>query len=246
MRDGVMIALDFSAKETVDTFLDRFPNQSLFVKVGMELFYQTGPALIADLKSRGCRVFLDLKLHDIPNTVKSTMKGLASLDVDLVNVHASGGRTMMEAALEGLEQGTAAGEARPACIAVTQLTSTSQNMMQNDLLIKGTMENVVVAYAKLAQSAGLDGVVCSPLESQPIKRTCGSRFLTVTPGIRLAADTSDDQARVTTPKQARELGSDCIVVGRSITRAADPALAYEQILTEWSGEHASANRTTFA
>lgn len=246
MRDGVIIALDYSTKETMDAFLDRFPSQNLFVKVGMELFYQTGPALIADLKSRGYRIFLDLKLHDIPNTVKSAMKGLASLDVDLVNVHAAGGRPMMEAALEGLEQGTAAGKKRPDCIAVTQLTSTSQEMMQNELLINGTMEKVVAAYAKLTQSAGLDGVVCSPLETQPIKLACGTRFLTVTPGIRLSDHAADDQVRVTTPKRARKLGSDYIVVGRSITQAENPVLAYEQIQTEWSGDDAKTNRTTFA
>ncbi|HET7522081.1 MAG TPA: orotidine-5'-phosphate decarboxylase [Bacillales bacterium] len=235
MRDGVIIALDFPNKDTTDAFLSRFPANGLYVKVGMELFFQTGPRLIDDLKARGCRIFMDLKLHDIPNTVKRTMKGLASLDIEMVNVHAAGGRPMMEAALEGLDQGTAAGENRPLCVAVTQLTSTSQEMMENDLLINGTMEKVVASYAKLAQTAGLDGVVCSPLEAQVIKLTCGSRFLTVTPGIRPSDHmAADDQVRVATPGRARQLGSDYIVVGRSITEAGEPVKAYEQIQAEWS------------
>ncbi|HET7579636.1 MAG TPA: orotidine-5'-phosphate decarboxylase [Bacillales bacterium] len=237
MESPIIIALDFSNREQVDHFLNRFDTNGLFVKVGMELFYQQGPAIISDLKDRGCNIFLDLKLHDIPNTVKKAMKGLAGLGVDIVNVHAGGGRTMMEFALEGLDQGTPSSEKRPECIAVTQLTSTSQETMRNDLLIQGTMEKVVVSYAKLAQSAGLDGVVCSPLETQVIKLTCGSRFLTVTPGIRLAKNTADDQSRFTTPREARKFGSDYIVVGRSITQAKDPVQAYEQIQAEWSEAH---------
>lgn len=230
----MIIALDFPTGQKVTEFLDRFETEGLSVKVGMELFYQNGPAMISDLKEKGCHIFLDLKLHDIPNTVKRAMKGLAGLGVDIVNVHAGGGRPMMEAALEGLDQGTPAGEKRAACIAVTQLTSTSQEMMQNDLLIQGSIEKVVVSYAKLAQLSGLDGVVCSPLETQVIKLACGSRFLTVTPGIRLANDSANDQTRFTTPKQARKFGSDYIVVGRSITQAADPVQAYQQIQAEWS------------
>lgn len=234
MENPIIIALDFPTREKVNEFLGRFSTKGLSVKVGMELFYQNGPSIISDLKNKGCQIFLDLKLHDIPNTVKMAMKGLAGLGVDIVNVHAAGGRTMMEYALEGLDQGTPSGERRPACIAVTQLTSTSQEMMQDDLLIQGSIEKVVASYAKLSQSAGLDGVVCSPLETQVIKLACGSQFLTVTPGIRLADDSANDQTRFTTPGQARKLGSDYIVVGRSITKAEDPEEAYGKIKAEWS------------
>ncbi|HET7616643.1 MAG TPA: orotidine-5'-phosphate decarboxylase, partial [Bacillales bacterium] len=180
MENRVITALDFPTRNDVHEFIGLFQNEPLSVKVGMELFYRNGPAVVSDLKNRGFGVFLDLKLHDIPNTVKRAMKGLAGLGVDMINVHAGGGRTMMEAALEGLDQGTASGKDRPICIAVTQLTSTTQEMMRDELLISGTLEKVVASYAKTAQSAGLDGVVCSPLESQAIKLVCGQRFLTVT------------------------------------------------------------------
>lgn len=230
----VYIAMDFSAPEQVNDFLDRFDTEGLCVKVGMELFYQTGPALLADLKGCGCRIFLDLKLHDIPHTVKKAMRGLAGFGVDIVNVHAAGGKAMMEAALEGLDQGVPLSVNRPDCIAVTQLTSTSQQMMNQYLMIEGKIEDVTVSYAKMAESAGLDGVVCSPLEVPAIKEACGSYFKTITPGIRLSDDAAGDQARVTTPQQACELGSDAIVVGRSITEAKDPLRAYEQIKAEWS------------
>lgn len=234
IENPIIIALDFSTHREIKDFLNHFDTNGLSVKVGMELFYQNGPAIITDLKEQGCQIFLDLKLHDIPNTVKRSMKGLAGLGIDIVNVHAGGGRAMMEAAIEGLDQGTSAGEKRPACIAVTQLTSTTEQMMNQELLIDGKIEDIVVSYASLAQSAGLDGVVCSPLETPLIKKACGSSFMTVTPGIRLKQHLNDDQARVTTPKQARELGSDYIVVGRSIIQANDPVKAYEQILKEWS------------
>lgn len=233
----VYIAMDFSAPGQVNDFLDQFETKDLCVKVGMELFYQTGPALLVDLKGCGCRVFLDLKLHDIPNTVKKAMKGIAGFGVDLVNVHAAGGKDMMEAALEGLDQGMPFGAIRPDCIAVTQLTSTNQKMMNQYLMIKGNIEDVTVSYARLAESAGLDGVVCSALEVPAIKKACGPYFRTVTPGIRLADDAIGDQARVATPKQARRLGSDALVVGRSVIDAEDPVLAYEQIKSEWSRAH---------
>lgn len=227
------IALDFYTTEQVNDFLDPFDTEGLCIKVGMALFYQTGPALLADLKGAGCHIFLDLKLHDIPNTVKQTMKGLAGFGVDMVNVHAAGGKVMMEAALAGLEQGTPPGFLRPDCIAVTQLTSTSQQMMNQFLMIEGKMEDVTVSYAKMAHSAGLDGVVCSPLEVPAIKAACDPYFQTVTPGIRRKGDANADQARVTTPAQAKALGSDAIVVGRSITEAKAPAEAYDQIKAEW-------------
>lgn len=230
----IIIALDFSKKSEVNSFLEPFETEGLAVKVGMELFYQQGPGIITDLKEKGCEVFLDIKLHDIPNTVKSAMKGIAGLGVDIINVHAAGGPKMMEAAVEGLEMGTASGQKRPMCIGVTQLTSTSQEMMNDDLLIEGTMEDVVVSYARLTHSAGLDGVVCSPLEVPMIKKACGSQFLTVTPGIRLASDAADDQVRITTPHQAKRLGSDYIVVGRTITKSKDPLQTYQQIQAEWS------------
>lgn len=231
----IYIALDFSTPEQVNNFLDHFDTQGLCVKVGMELFYQVGPALFADLKGCGCRIFLDLKLHDIPHTVKKAMKGLAGFGVDVVNVHAAGGQAMMEAALEGLDQGTPLGMDRPDCIAITQLTSISQQMMNQYLLIGGKIEDVSVSYAKMAESAGLDGVVCSPLEVPSIKNACGPYFKTVTPGIRMADDSAGDQARITTPRQAREQGSDAIVVGRPITEADAPRHTYEQMKTEWRG-----------
>ena len=202
------------------------------MKIGMELFYAEGPAIIREIKSMGHKIFLDLKLHDIPNTVKKAMNVLSGLDVDMCNVHAGGTKAMMEAALEGLVRpdGT-----RPLLIAVTQLTSTTQERMENDLLIKAPMEDVVGHYARNARDAGLDGVVCSPLESGRVHDICGSKFLTVTPGVRFADDDKGDQARVTTPARAKELGSDYIVVGRSITGAADPVGAYERCISEFVG-----------
>lgn len=234
IRNRIIIALDFSTGKEVATFLRRFETKGLAVKVGMELFYQQGPQMITDLKDKGCEVFLDLKLHDIPNTVKNAMKGIAKLGVDMINVHAAGGLKMMEAAIEGLEQGTPPGKQRPICIGVTQLTSTSQQMMNEDLLIQGELEDVVVSYAKLTQSSGLDGVVCSPLEVPIIKEACGSEFVTVTPGIRLSTNTVDDQVRIATPQRAKQLGSDYIVVGRTITKSTNPLQTHQQIQAEWS------------
>ncbi|RBW67343.1 orotidine-5'-phosphate decarboxylase [Bacillus taeanensis] len=234
MSKPIILALDFPTTKDVEAFLKPFSNESLYVKVGMELYYQTGPALIDLLKRDGHKVFLDLKLHDIPNTVKRAMKGLASLEVDLVNVHAAGGCAMMEAAVEGLESGTAAGKKRPDCIAVTQLTSTSQEIMQQEILIHHEMKEVVKRYAKFARQSGLEGVVCSALEVPAIKEYCGQDTMTVTPGIRIAGDLAGDQKRVTTPAKARKLGSDAIVVGRSITSAKDPVQAYQQVQQEWS------------
>ncbi|WP_096199290.1 orotidine-5'-phosphate decarboxylase [Bacillus sp. FJAT-45350] len=233
MSQPVIIALDFSSEKEVTNFLTPFEGENLYVKVGMELFYSTGPALIEKLKDRGHNVFLDLKLHDIPNTVNKAMKALARLDIDIVNVHAAGGSAMMKAAREGLEAGTAAGTTRPKLIAVTQLTSTTEEMMQNELRIQGSLESTVKGYAQLAEASGLDGVVCSSLEVPLIKEACQSSFITVTPGIRLAGDAVGDQKRVTTPEQARKLGSWGIVVGRSITGSADPKTAYEKVLREW-------------
>ena len=230
-KDGI-IACDFSSKEQTLDFLKKFGDKKPYVKIGMELFYAEGPAIIREIKSMGHKIFLDLKLHDIPNTVKKAMNVLSGLDVDMCNVHAGGTKAMMEAALEGLVRpdGT-----RPLLIAVTQLTSTTQERMENDLLIKAPMEDVVGHYARNARDAGLDGVVCSPLESGRVHDICGSKFLTVTPGVRFADDDKGDQARVTTPARAKELGSDYIVVGRSITGAADPVGAYERCISEFVG-----------
>lgn len=232
MGKDVIIACDFSSKEQTLDFLKKFGDRKPYVKIGMELFYAEGPAIIREIKSMGHKIFLDLKLHDIPNTVKKAMNVLSGLDVDMCNVHAGGTKAMMEAALEGLVRpdGT-----RPLLIAVTQLTSTTQERMENDLLIKEPMEDVVGHYARNARDAGLDGVVCSPLESGRVHDICGSEFLTVTPGVRFAADDKGDQARVTTPARAKELGSDYIVVGRSITGAADPVGAYERCISEFVG-----------
>lgn len=232
MGKDVIIACDFSSKEQTLDFLKKFGDRKPYVKIGMELFYAEGPAIIRDIKSMGHKIFLDLKLHDIPNTVKKAMHVLSGLDVDMCNVHAGGTKAMMEAALEGLVRpdGT-----RPLLIAVTQLTSTTQERMENDLLIKEPMEDVVGHYARNARDAGLDGVVCSPLESSRVHDICGSEFLTVTPGVRFADDDKGDQARVTTPARAKELGSDYIVVGRSITGAADPVSAYERCISEFVG-----------
>ena len=232
MGKDVIIACDFSSKEQTLDFLKKFGDRKPYVKIGMELFYAEGPAIIREIKSMGHKIFLDLKLHDIPNTVKKAMNVLSGLDVDMCNVHAGGTKAMMEAALEGLVRpdGT-----RPLLIAVTQLTSTTQERMENDLLIKAPMEDVVGHYARNARDAGLDGVVCSPLESGSVHDICGSKFLTVTPGVRFADDDKGDQARVTTPVRAKELGSDYIVVGRSITGAADPVGAYERCISEFVG-----------
>ena len=232
MGKDVIIALDFSSAEEVYAFLDKFTGKRPFVKIGMELYYAEGPAIVKEIKSRGHKIFLDLKLHDIPNTVKKAMSVLSKMDVDICNLHASGTEAMMKAALEGLtrEDGT-----RPLLIAVTQLTSTSQEAMTNDLLIEKPIDQVVMHYAECARRAGLDGVVCSPLEAGKVHGVCGDDFLTVTPGVRFADGDVGDQKRVTTPEKARELGSDYIVVGRPITAANDPVAAYERCLKEFVG-----------
>ncbi len=232
MGRDVIIACDFSSKEEVLNFLDKFQGKKPFVKIGMELFYAEGPEIVKEIKKRGHKIFLDLKLHDIPNTVKKSMAVLSRLDVDLCNLHAAGTKRMMEAALEGL---TRPDGTRPLLIAVTQLTSTDQESMENDLLIKEPIDKVVMHYAKNAADAGLDGVVCSPLEAQKVHETCGDKFITVTPGVRFADGDIGDQKRVMTPAQAKEIGSDYIVVGRPITAAADPVAAYERCLSEFVG-----------
>jgi orotidine-5'-phosphate decarboxylase len=233
MSKDVIIALDFDSKEKVFNFLDKFEGKKPFVKIGMELYYAEGPEIVKEIKSRGHKIFLDLKLHDIPNTVKKAMKVLSELDVDMTNLHASGTINMMKGAIEGL---TRADGTRPMLIAVTQLTSTDQESMESDLLIKEPIDKVVMHYASNAKIAGLDGVVCSPLEAGKVHGVCGNEFVTVTPGVRLAGDAVGDQKRVTTPALARELGSDYIVVGRSITGADDPVSAYERCLREFIGE----------
>ena len=222
-----MVALDFSKKEDVMNFLDKF-DKPIYVKVGMELTYAFGFEMIREIKARGHKIFLDLKLHDIPNTVKNGMKNLAKLDVDVVNLHAAGGSARMKAAMEGLNEGAVNGK-RPLCIAVTQLTSTSQEAMNEELLIPGDVKDVVISYAKLAKESGLDGVVCSVHEARAIHEACGADFLTVTPGIRLSSDSKDDQKRVATPQFAKEEGCDYIVVGRSITKSEDPYKTYNEI-----------------
>ena len=234
MSKDVIIACDFNSKADFMTFLDKFENEDRkpFLKVGMELFYAEGPAIVKEIKARGHKIFLDLKLHDIPNTVKKAMAVLSALDVDICNLHAAGTAAMMEAALEGL---TRADGTRPLLIAVTQLTSTSEERMQKDLLIDRPLDEVVMHYAKNAKDAGLDGVVCSPLEAGKVKAVCGDAFLTVTPGVRFADGEVGDQVRVTTPAKARELGSDYIVVGRPITQAADPVQAYHRCIREFLG-----------
>ena len=232
MAKDVIIACDFpSAAETL-AFLDRFPGEKPFVKIGMELFYAEGPAIVRAIRARGHRIFLDLKLHDIPNTVKKAMRVLSGLDVDIVNLHAAGTRAMMSAALEGL---TRPDGTRPLLIAVTQLTSTDQAALEGELLIEKPIGDVVLSYARNAAAAGLDGVVCSPLEAGAVHESCGADFLTVTPGVRFADAGQDDQKRVTTPARARELGSDYIVVGRPITQAADPVAAWERCRKEFLG-----------
>ena len=232
MSKDVIIACDFSSKAELLTFLDKFNGESAkpFLKVGMELFYAEGPEIVREIKRRGHRIFLDLKLHDIPNTVKKAMAVLSALDVDIVNLHAAGTISMMEAALEGL---TRPDGTRPLLIAVTQLTSTSEERMKNDLLIDRALDEVVLHYAANAKTAGLDGVVCSPLEAGKVKGVCGDTFLTVTPGVRFADGNVGDQVRVTTPAKAKELGSDYIVVGRPITEAADPVAAYKRCIAEF-------------
>ncbi len=233
MGKDVIVACDFSGAQQVFDFLDLFKEEKPFVKIGMELFYAEGPAIVKEIKKRGHKIFLDLKLHDIPNTVKKSMAVLSGLDVDIVNLHASGTKKMMEAALEGL---TRPDGTRPLLIAVTQLTSTDQEAMEKDLLIKEPIDEVVMHYAKNAADAGLDGVVCSPLEAGKVHEICGKSFLTVTPGIRFADGEVGDQKRVTTPVMAKEIGSDYIVVGRPITQAGDPVAAYRRCVKEFLGE----------
>ena len=230
----ICIALDFQNKAEVKEFLEKFNDEKLYVKVGMELFYGEGIEIIRMIKEMGHNIFLDLKLHDIPNTVKSAMKQLAKLEVDMVNVHASGSIAMMKAAIEGLEAGKT-GDKRPLCIAVTCLTSLDQEVLDNELLINDTLENVVLKWATNAKEAGLDGVVCSPLESKVIHDNLGMEFITVTPGIRLADDSVNDQKRVTTPAMARELTSSYIVVGRTITGSADPYATYKKVYQDFQG-----------
>lgn len=232
MGKDVIIACDFANRDAVMEFLDKFTEEKPFVKIGMELFYGAGPQIVKDIKARGHKIFLDLKLHDIPNTVKKAMAVLSGLDVDLCNLHAAGTKAMMEAALEGL---TRPDGTRPLLIAVTQLTSTSQERMEADLLINEPIDKVVMHYAKCAADAGLDGVVCSPLEAAKVHETCGANFITVTPGVRFADGEKGDQVRVMTPAQAKEIGSDYIVVGRPITAAADPVAAYRRCVAEFVG-----------
>lgn len=230
MGKDVIIACDFSGKEQVMSFLDKFGEKRPFVKIGMELFYAEGPQIVKQLKSRGHKIFLDLKLHDIPNTVKKAMSVLSSLDVDICNLHAAGTSRMMEAAIEGL---TRPDGSRPLLIAVTQLTSTDQQSMEQDLLINRPIDEVVMHYALTAKNAGLDGVVCSPLEAERVHSVCGSDFLTVTPGVRFADSDKGDQRRVMTPADAKQIGSDYIVVGRPITAADDPVAAYDRCVAEF-------------
>ena len=230
MGRDVIVACDFSSKEQVLTFLDKFTGRKPFVKIGMELYYAEGPSIVREIKARGHKIFLDLKLHDIPNTVKKAMKVLSNLDVDITNLHAAGTTAMMKAAVEGL---TRADGSRPLLIAVTQLTSTDQEAMERDLLIKEPLDEVVMHYAETAKNAGLDGIVCSPLEAGKVHDRCGEGFLTVTPGVRFADGDVGDQKRVMTPAAAKEIGSDYIVVGRPITAAADPVAAYERCVAEF-------------
>ncbi|MDD2218059.1 MAG: orotidine-5'-phosphate decarboxylase [Eubacteriales bacterium] len=232
MPKDVIIACDFSGKEEALTFLDKFTGESLFVKVGMELYYAEGPEIIREIKKRNHKIFLDLKLHDIPNTVKKAMKALSRLDIDMCNLHAAGGSGMMKAAVEGL---TADDGSRPVLIAVTQLTSTDEDTMKKELLIERPLEEVVISYAQNAKSCGLDGIVCSPLESNIVHAACGHEFLTITPGVRFEDSERGDQSRITTPARARELGSDYIVVGRPITAAADPIAAYRRCMKDFVG-----------
>jgi len=233
MKRDVIVACDFPTAEETFQFLDRFTEKKPFVKIGMELFYGAGPEIVRQIKARGHKIFLDLKLHDIPNTVKRAMAVLSKLDVDLCNLHAAGGLEMMRAAIEGL---TRPDGTRPALIAVTQLTSIDQTKLTDELLIDRPLPEVVALYAANAKAAGLDGVVCSPLEAGTVHAACGREFLTVTPGVRFADGAVGDQKRVTTPEKARELGSDLIVVGRPVTAAADPVAAYRRCVKEFLGE----------
>ena len=230
MGKDVIVACDFASAEQTFAFLDKFTDKKPFVKIGMELYYAEGPAIVKEIKARGHKIFLDLKLHDIPNTVKKAMAVLRNLDVDITNLHAAGATAMMQGALEGLtrEDGT-----RPLLIAVTQLTSTDQESMERDILIKEPIDKVVMHYAMTAKNAGLDGIVWSPLEAGKVHDTCGKNFLTITPGVRFADGDVGDQKRVMTPAQAKEIGSDYIVVGRPITAAADPVAAYERCVAEF-------------
>ena len=230
MGKDVIIACDFSGREETLSFLDKFSGRKPFVKIGMELFYSCGAEIVREIKARGHKIFLDLKLCDIPNTVKKSMAVLSKLDVDMCNLHAFGTKAMMEAALEGL---TRVDGTRPILIAVTQLTSTSEERMKNELLINEPIDKVVMHYAKNAADAGLDGVVCSPLEAAKVKEVCGKSFLTVTPGVRFSDGDVGDQVRVTTPAEAKKIGSDYIVVGRPVTKAEDPVAAYERCIKEF-------------
>ncbi len=232
MGKDVIIACDFDSAEKTFAFLDKFTGRKPFVKIGMELFYAEGPSIVREIKKRGHKIFLDLKLHDIPNTVKKSMAVLSGLDVDMTNLHASGTKRMMEAALEGL---TRPDGTRPILIAVTQLTSTDEESMKQDLLINEPIDKVVMHYAKNAKDSGLDGVVCSPLEAGKVHDTCGKDFVTVTPGVRFADGDKGDQKRVMTPEEAKKIGSDYIVVGRPITAAEDPVAAYERCIREFVG-----------
>lgn len=230
MGKAVIIACDFKNKADTITFLDKFSDEKLFLKIGMELFYSEGPDIVREIKKRGHKVFLDLKLHDIPNTVEKAMKSLSKLDVDMVNVHATGTKEMMKAGLRGI---TKTDGTRPILIAVTQLTSTSEERMQNELLINEKIENVVMHYSENTKEAGLDGVVCSPLEVQAVKQRCGKDFITVTPGIRFEAKDAGDQVRITTPAKAKEFGSDYIVVGRPITASDNPVIVYKKCVDDF-------------
>ncbi len=230
MGRDVIVACDFASREQTMNFLDKFTEEKPFVKIGMELYYAEGPSIVKEIKARGHKIFLDLKLHDIPNTVKKAMAVLSNLDVDITNLHAAGTTAMMKAALEGL---TRPDGTRPLLIAVTQLTSTDQESMERDILIKEPIDEVVMHYAETAKNAGLDGIVCSPLEAGKVHGRCGEKFLTITPGVRFADGDVGDQKRVMTPAAAKEIGSDYIVVGRPITQAADPVAAYRRCVAEF-------------
>lgn len=235
MKKDVIIACDFPTAEATLEFLDKFTDEKPFLKIGMELYYSAGPDIVREIRRRGHKIFLDLKLHDIPNTVRKAMRVLSGLDVDMVNVHAGGGVAMMEAALEGLKEGRTDGT-RPLIIAVTQLTSTSQEALNEQLLIPGAINDCIAHYARNARKAGLDGVVCSPLEARLVKDAAGDDFLTITPGIRYPDAAKDDQSRITSPARAREIGSDFIVVGRPITAAPDPVAAYRRVCRDFLGD----------